>query len=188
MRHFYKRQNDERMLFLLFDCFKEGDNKKPENDFRKKIQNFDKTKVIFYNPDKKLTFSQEEVKNNPVISLTFSENYNDLVDIIEKNLKDSIIFEYKLCSDLRKCLNRDSNTISDNFFLESGQNLSFYMNSMLDYELFSISELTHMLRIWNKYLTLFIERITKFDEKNCFIIIKTLTNLFQNLSNFFDQR
>jgi hypothetical protein len=160
----------------------------PENDFRKRIQHIENTNVIFYNPAKKIHFSEKEIQNNPGIWLTFIDDSNQLMQVFEHNLSQSIIFEFKLFSSIKKCLDQQTDLISDDFFLKCGNFFSFYMESMLDYELLSISELDHILRIWNQYLILFLERFTEFDDENCFEILETLNYIFQNLSVFFDLR
>jgi hypothetical protein len=188
IKYLYGHQNNLLMGHLLFPSSKDPHKKKtnPENDFRKKIQKIEKTKNLFYNPKKNLNKSSSEILHSPIISLTFSEDSSTLTRVLQTNLKNSILFEYKICQNLQRCLDEDSPEVSDSFFLEMGNVFSYYLHSMLQFEFFSISELSSLLSTLNQYLRVFLERFTDIHQDNCFDIIKTILHLFHNFSHFLD--
>lgn len=189
-RHLYSQQNRVLMASLFSGKNREAKARRrhPENDFRKQIQNAGRTKNIFYNAKSNLNNFSSELMHMPLIELTFSEDRPALGRALQSNLKGSILFEYKICTNIRKCLFEESGLISDAFFLETGNLFSHFMAAMLDFEFLSIFELTEILQVWNGYLLNFSERVTEVSQDNCFEIIQTLKNLFSNFSDFADLR
>lgn len=187
LRHFYRRQFAEVMDQLLYSN-QLVQPRRPQNDFRKKIQFLDQTKVIFHNASCQLRLSPAEVRTCPGLRLTFTEDPARLTEAFEKNLAESAVFEFKILADMRRCLAENSDVVSDFVFLESGNTFSHFMDAMLEYEFLSVDELDTALRVWDRYLGLFLERFNEFDEESCFDIVRGLRNAFRSLSDFFDLR